>query len=165
MNINWQQFGLKTNPYDTLPLVEGGDLPLRHAFIGRDSERKYIDDFFESENNVCLTLCGDTGVGKTSLANFQKFIWKHAKDNPLFSCRREIEASEILKKPPSNISGYYFKPLKDLGILEEKEKQGRAVYFGLTVEYQPLKWWVESEAGVRRDMGAKKIKQMSLFGD
>jgi hypothetical protein len=30
--INWQQFGLKKNPYDTLPLVEGGDISIDKEF-------------------------------------------------------------------------------------------------------------------------------------
>ena len=30
--ISWQQFGLKKDPYDTLPLVEGGDIPIEQAF-------------------------------------------------------------------------------------------------------------------------------------
>jgi DNA-binding transcriptional ArsR family regulator len=96
MHINWQQFGLKSNPYDTAPLVDGGGLPLKDAFIGRDNERKILDDLFELEDNICLTLCGDPGVGKTSLANFQKFMWKHNEKNAFFSCRREIEASDTL---------------------------------------------------------------------
>jgi len=34
--ISWQQFGLKGNPYDTLPLIEGGEFPIQQAFIGRN---------------------------------------------------------------------------------------------------------------------------------
>ena len=98
--ISWQQFGLKGNPYDTLPLIEGGEFPIQQAFIGRNNERKLLDNLFQSENRFCLTICGDVGVGKTSLANFQKFIWKHSVTNKLlFSSRREIEAcDELLDK-------------------------------------------------------------------
>ena len=63
MHINWQQFGLKTNPYYTEPLVEGGSLSLEQAFIGREKERKILDDLFESDESVCLTICGDSGGG------------------------------------------------------------------------------------------------------
>lgn len=95
--INWQQFGLRKNPYDTVPLVEGSDLPIEKAFVGRDSEKKFLDGLFESNDRVCLTICGDVGVGKTSLANFQKFIWKYTKEKKLlFSFRREIEANNDL---------------------------------------------------------------------
>jgi len=98
-NINWQQFGLKKNPYDTIPLVEGGDLPIQKAFVGREKEKEFLDNLFESENRLCLTICGDVGVGKTSLANFQKVIWKYNKPKLLFSFRREIEAcDELLNK-------------------------------------------------------------------
>ena len=97
--INWQQFGLKKSPYDTLPLVEGGDLPIEKAFVGREQEKEFLNGLFESENHLCLTICGDVGVGKTSLANFHKFIWKHNKQKLLFSFRREIEAcGDLLNK-------------------------------------------------------------------
>src|SRR5258708_5355508 len=100
VSINWQQFGLKKNPYDTLPLVEGGELSLEKAFVGRIKEREFLDNLYESESRLCLTICGNVGVGKTSLANFHKFIWKYCKPNKLlFSFRREIEITEkILNK-------------------------------------------------------------------
>jgi hypothetical protein len=97
--ITWQQFGLRKNPYNTRPLVEGGELPIEKAFIGRMEERKFLDDLFQSENNICLAICGNVGVGKTSLANFHKFIWKYQKNKLLFSFRREIEAcADLLDK-------------------------------------------------------------------
>lgn len=98
--INWQQFGLRKNPYDTLPLIEGGDLPIEKAFVGRDSEKKFLNSLFKSNERICLTIGGDVGVGKTSLANFHKFIWKyHTKEKLLFSFRREIEANgDLLNK-------------------------------------------------------------------
>ncbi|MFA7319827.1 MAG: hypothetical protein WC022_04520 [Parcubacteria group bacterium] len=120
MQINWQQFGLKTNPYDTLPLVEGGELLLEEAFIGRDEERKFLNSLFGSENNVCLTVCGDTGVGKTSLANFHKFIWKYNKERPLFSCRREIEASDTLLDKQSFLLETIGSVLREISLLDSK---------------------------------------------
>lgn len=97
LSINWQQFGLKNNPYDTLPLVEGGDLQIDKAFVGRVKERKFLDGLFKSESKLCLTICGKVGVGKTSLANFHKFVWKYTKKGKrLFSFRREIEARKDL---------------------------------------------------------------------
>ena len=94
--ISWQQFGLKKNPYDTLPLVEGGDIPIEDAFVGRKNERSFIDNLLVMEDRLCFTVCGDVGVGKTSLINFQKFIWKYKKEKLLFSARREIEANNRL---------------------------------------------------------------------
>ena len=120
MKINWQQFGLKTNPYDTLPLVEGGELVIEDAFIGRDNERKFLNDLFESENNICLTVCGDTGVGKTSLANFQKFIWKYNKEKPFFSCRREIEVSDTLLDKQSFLLEIIASVLREIALIEPK---------------------------------------------
>lgn len=99
MSADWRQFGLRDNPYDTAPLVEGGSLPIEKAFVARDKEKDFLNDLFLSENKLCLTICGDVGVGKTSLANFHKFIWKHEKPKLLFSSRREIEAcDELLTK-------------------------------------------------------------------
>jgi hypothetical protein len=121
MQINWQQFGLRTSPYHTLPLVEGGELSLEEAFIGREVERNTINDHFESENNICLTICGDTGVGKTSLANFSKFIWKYNKGEKfLFSCRREIEASNTLLDKQSFLLEIIGSVLREIELLEPK---------------------------------------------
>jgi len=91
--INWQQFGLKGNPYDTLPLVEGGEVSLEAAFVGRERERQVIESAFSQDSRAAIAICGDVGVGKTSLANMEKFSWKYGKTKPLFSFRREIEAS------------------------------------------------------------------------
>jgi len=96
MALDWQQFGLRRNPFETLPLVEGGDLPIEEAFVGRVTERETIDQLLEQESSLCLIIAGEVGVGKTSLVNFQKFIWKYRKTKLLFSSRREIEASEYL---------------------------------------------------------------------
>jgi len=120
MQINWQQFGLKTNPYNTLPLVEGGELCLEDAFIGRDNERKILNNIFESENNICLVIGGDTGVGKTSLANFHKFIWKYSKEKLLFSCRREIEASDTILDKRNFLLEIIGSVLREIALLEPK---------------------------------------------
>jgi DNA-binding transcriptional ArsR family regulator/GTPase SAR1 family protein len=97
MEISWQQFGLKSDPYDTNALAEGGDFLLNEVFVGREKERSRLDGIFSSEDRACLTICGDPGVGKTSLTNFQKFEWKYNRvEKPLFSFRGEIEISEIL---------------------------------------------------------------------
>ncbi len=116
--VNWQQFGLKNNPYDTFPLVEGGDISIKDAFVGRIKERQFLDSIFESENRVCLTICGDTGVGKTSLANFHKFIWKYSTPKLLFSFRREIEACEDLLDKKSFIIEILASVLREIKLLD-----------------------------------------------
>lgn len=95
-SIVWQQFGIRKDPYDTMPLVEGGDLPIKEAFVGREKEREMLHDFCENTDHLALAICGGIGVGKTSLANVHKFIWKYYSKKLLFSFRREIEASETL---------------------------------------------------------------------
>ncbi len=95
--INWQQFGLKSNPYDIHPLIEGGELPLEKAFIGRTYELETLNNIILSDSRACITILGSVGVGKTSLANFLKYHFKYKENTlPLFSFRREIEASESL---------------------------------------------------------------------
>jgi hypothetical protein len=91
--IDWEQFGLIGNPYDTAPLSEGGKLSIEHVFVGRDNEREFLNGVFASESHACVVICGDVGVGKTTLANMQKNFWKFHARKPLFSFRREIEAS------------------------------------------------------------------------
>ena len=118
MKIDWQQFGLRTNPYDILPLVEGGDLSLEDAFIGRAKERNFLDDIFESEDRTCLTICGETGVGKTSLANVHKYVWKYKKKKLLFSCRREIEASDTLLNKQSFLLEIIGSVLREIKLLQ-----------------------------------------------
>ncbi|MBI2426555.1 MAG: hypothetical protein HYV34_01790 [Candidatus Kerfeldbacteria bacterium] len=93
---NWQHFGLRENPYDTSPLKEGASLPIQKAFVGREKEQTFLDHLFLSGNRVCLAVCGDVGVGKTSMVNFHKFQWKYHKEQLLFSSRKEIEAHRNL---------------------------------------------------------------------
>ena len=118
MKINWQQFGLKNNPYDTSPLIEGGDMAIEDAFVGRNQERQFLKDVFESENRICLTICGDTGVGKTSLANFHKFIWKYRTEKLLFSFRREMEACDDLLDKKSFIIEILGSVLREIKLIE-----------------------------------------------
>lgn len=56
MKINWQEFGLKTNPYDTLPLIEGSALSLEEAFIGREKERTLTNTDIEHYQKIIVVL-------------------------------------------------------------------------------------------------------------
>lgn len=91
--IDWQVFGLKKNPYSLRPLQDGGDVSIDKLFVGRENEREMIDKYIASEDQGCFVICGDAGVGKTSLINFEKFIWKTSRPNLFFSAKRELEAS------------------------------------------------------------------------
>ncbi len=119
-SLNWQQFGLKNNPYDTLPLVEGGDIAIQDAFVGRQKERKFIDAIFESEDRACITICGDTGVGKTSLTNFEKVVWKYTQTRLLFSFRREIEACDELLNKRAFIIEILGSVIREIKLLDPK---------------------------------------------
>lgn len=116
--VNWQQFGLRKNPYDTLPLIEGGDIPIEKAFVGRDTEKQFLDGLFETNDRVCLSICGDVGVGKTSLANFHKYIWKYEREKLLFSFRREIEANDDLLNKKSFLIEIIESVLRELRLMD-----------------------------------------------
>ena len=116
--INWQQFGLKKDPYDTLPLLEGGDLPIEEAFVGREKEKGLIDDMLSSSDSLRLIVGGDVGVGKTSLINFQKVIWKYKIEKRLFSFRREIEATKDLLTKRSFLVEILSSVLREITLLD-----------------------------------------------
>lgn len=117
--INWQQFGLRSNPYDTLPLIEGGELPINKAFVGRTAELHSLKDIFLSDLRACVTILGNVGVGKTSLANFHKFLFKYEEKNkPLFSFRREIEASKNLLNKKSFLTEIIGSTLREIRLLD-----------------------------------------------
>ena len=74
----WELYGLKTNPFDTCPLlVKGGIIPIE-SFSGRTELVKRLSNVFQaSEGSRCLVV-GNPGVGKTSFVNYvrHKFIKK-----------------------------------------------------------------------------------------
>lgn len=116
--VNWQQYGLKKNPFDTLPLIEGGDIDIGEAFVGRDKESNYINELLGSIPRLCLAICGDVGVGKTSLANFVKHISKHKSNKRLFSFRREIEACDDLLNKKNFLIEIIGSILREIRLLE-----------------------------------------------
>lgn len=118
--LNWQQYGLKKDPYDTVPLVEGGDILIEKAFIGRAKEMEYLNTLFESHERLCLTICGSIGVGKTSLANFHKYLWKYDKIKLLFSSRREIEAHDDILNKKSFLLEILSSLLREIELMDTK---------------------------------------------
>lgn len=115
----WEQFGLVKNPFNILPLLEGGYLPIKEAFVGREKERSYINTLLQSEDRICLTICGNVGIGKTSIANFEKFVWKyHEDEKPLFSFRREIEANETILNKNSFLLEIIGSILREIELLD-----------------------------------------------
>src|SRR3989338_11246917 len=83
----WELYGLKTNPFSTSPLlVQGGILPI-DCFFGRDAELKRLSRVFSSGGGNRLLVCGDVGVGKTTLVNFARY---HAFQKGQFTPFKEI---------------------------------------------------------------------------
>ncbi|MDP2750152.1 MAG: hypothetical protein Q8O89_04945, partial [Nanoarchaeota archaeon] len=94
------------------------------------------------------------------LTTEQKTILKY-----LASAEKLISQKEIVKmfnKTQSNVSGYYFKSLRDNNIIEEKERNHNTPYYGLTSDYIPLKWLIKSQEVVNKSI-ADKSGQLSLF--
>lgn len=118
MGINWQQFGLKKNPYNIRPLQEGGDAPIEKLFVGREKEQHILDRIFASDESGCLTICGKVGVGKTSLANYEKHVWKYNRPKLLFSARRELEANEGCLTKQQFILGIITSVLREIELLD-----------------------------------------------
>lgn len=119
--INWEDYGLRKNPFDTLPLLEGGDLPLEKAFVGRDEEKKYLNELFSSDSHANIVVCGNVGSGKTSLVSFHKYFWKYnQKERPLFSSRREIEATASVLNKKSFLLEIIGSVLREVQLIEPK---------------------------------------------
>lgn len=116
--INWSEYGLKNDPYCDAPLKEGGELDVDKAFIGRDADIRIIDSVISSSNRACLTICGNVGIGKTSLANFEKFKWKNKTQKPLFSFRREIEANNYILNKKSFLIEILASVYTELSLIE-----------------------------------------------
>ena len=117
--IQWQSFGLRGNPYDTTALTEGGELGLKDAFIGRVAEREFLDGLLLSDRRLALAVCGDTGVGKTSLANYEKYLWKREMPKALFSFRREIEVSEALLTKPKFLLEIIASVIREIRLIDQ----------------------------------------------
>jgi hypothetical protein len=73
------------------------------------------------------------------------------------------QVASMLGKVESNVSGYYFKPLRENDIIEEKDKKGKEIFFGLTSKYQPLKEFITSRKSLRKTAVKQKQRQMKLF--
>lgn len=89
----------------------------------------------------------------------QKEILKYLARAEKFISQKELV--KMFKKAQSNVSGYYFKPLKDNNIIEEKERVGKTHYYGLTADYNPLKWLLESQKKVNENI-EQQSKQMKM---
>lgn len=115
----WQQLGLRANPFDTVALVEGGNIDIKQAFVGRERERQILARVTASQSHSCIAICGAVGVGKTSLANVHKYHWKSSqKGKPLFSYRGEIEARRYLLDKRTFIVEIIATILRELELLD-----------------------------------------------
>jgi len=94
----------------------------------------------------------DKIIMAVKLTEEQKIILRYLIEKDKISQR---EIADIFKKARTNVSGYYFKPLRDAGIIEEKEKIGKVPYWGLTADYIPLKWYIESQKKIRQEINNK----------
>lgn len=83
----WELYGFKTNPFSTSPLlVKGGLIPLE-SFSGRKDELSRLLKIFSSEGGSRTLVCGDVGVGKTTLVNVAR---AHINKKSFFTPFKEI---------------------------------------------------------------------------
>jgi DNA-binding transcriptional ArsR family regulator len=94
------------------------------------------------------------------LTTEQKTILKYLASAEKFISQKEI--AQMFGKTQSNVSGYYFKPLRDNNIIEEKERKNNTPYYGITSDYVPLKWLIKSQEIVNKTVNDKS-EQLSLF--
>ena len=90
----------------------------------------------------------------------QKEILKYLAGAEKLISQKEIV--KIFNKTKSNVSFYYFKPLKDNNIIEQKNIDERTPYYGLTADYIPLKWLMNSQREVNKSIDDKS-KQLPLL--
>jgi GTPase SAR1 family protein len=89
VNNIWELYGLHMSPFSTSPLLVKGGLIPTESFIGRKEELKHLLKMFGSEGGSRTLVCGDVGVGKTTLVNMAR--------------------ANIIEKG-------FFSPIKELGI-------------------------------------------------
>jgi DNA-binding transcriptional ArsR family regulator len=114
--------------------------------------------------NEAMLLLGKERWEKIEMAmkltNEQKTILKYLASADKWISQKEV--SVMFSKAQSNVSGYYFRPLKENNIIEEKQRIKTTPYYGLTADYIPLKWLIESQDAVSRSV-EDKSGQMGLF--
>ena len=96
----------------------------------------------------------------TQLTDEQKTVLSFIANSSGLVTQKDI--SEKFKRAQTNISGYYFRPLKEAGIIEEKETKGKLKFWGLTQEYSPLKYSHEAQERMK-DKIKIASEQLSLF--
>ncbi len=85
----WELYGLRSNPFDTSPLlVQGGILPL-NSFCGREEELTRLFKQFRSSGGSRILIVGDVGVGKTTFVNVARH--KAIESGKFFSPLKEIK--------------------------------------------------------------------------
>lgn len=83
----WELYGLKTNPFSTSALLlKGGLIPLE-SFSGRKEELARLLKIFRSDGGSRSLVCGDIGVGKTTLVNVARY---QANNKGYFTPFKEI---------------------------------------------------------------------------
>jgi predicted transcriptional regulator len=83
----WEIYGLKSDPFNTNPLlVFGGEIPL-NTFMGRTRELKRLNNLFRNKGGSRVVVSGDIGVGKTSFVNYSRAL---AQKHKFFTTIKEI---------------------------------------------------------------------------
>jgi DNA-binding transcriptional ArsR family regulator len=73
------------------------------------------------------------------------------------------EVTTSLGKQASNVSSYYMRPLQDTGIIEEKRREGRTIFYGLTTDYEPLRWYLDGRRRLAAELTERAELQVPLL--
>ncbi|MFH0869856.1 MAG: helix-turn-helix domain-containing protein [archaeon] len=76
----WSKYGLKESPYTTSPMRLLGTLPF-DVFCGRGEEIEKLLKIILSSNSTRTLIVGDFGIGKTTYANYVRWLLCMKKDN------------------------------------------------------------------------------------
>lgn len=87
----WELYGVKSNPFDTNPLLlRGGTIPIE-SFVGREEDIKRLNRIIGSKGGSRTLVYGDIGVGKTTFVNV---VRNNAMKNNFFTPIREIAVQQ-----------------------------------------------------------------------
>ncbi len=91
----WLEYGFKANPFDTNALTTQVDsfLPISEAIVGRNmgnEESRVLTNILRASGGARIMCEGAIGVGKTTFANYHRYLWENEAKDKLFTPMNEI---------------------------------------------------------------------------
>ncbi len=98
----WAKYGLRDSPYTTKALSLAGTLDINKLFYGREEELDSIGKRVFSTNNSKTAILGEVGVGKTTFANYLRWLLARKKkiiESKFLTTVEEIKIQENWDMP------------------------------------------------------------------